>query len=84
MDCPSCKPPLDQLLELLPRLQARYYSISSSPKADNQKVTITAVVLKYETKLGRTVKGVATNYLAAKLPAGEEKPKVLRTFSLKI
>ena len=28
----SLKPPIDHVLELLPRLQARYYSISSSPK----------------------------------------------------
>ena len=31
-DLQSFKPPLDHLLELLPRLQARYYSISSSAK----------------------------------------------------
>lgn len=31
-DLRSCKPALDHLCELLPRLQARYYSISSSPK----------------------------------------------------
>ena len=31
-DLKSVKPPLDLLLELLPRLQCRYYSISSSAK----------------------------------------------------
>ena len=31
-DLPSCKPPLDLVCELLIRLQARYYSISSSSK----------------------------------------------------
>jgi NADPH-ferrihemoprotein reductase len=31
-DLPSCKPALDHLCELIPRLQARYYSIASSPK----------------------------------------------------
>ena len=31
-DLTSFQPPLDHLMELLPRLQARYYSISSSSK----------------------------------------------------
>lgn len=31
-DMPSLKPPVDHLCELLPRLQARYYSIASSSK----------------------------------------------------
>jgi NADPH-ferrihemoprotein reductase len=31
-DLPSCKPAMDHLLELLPRLQPRFYSISSSSR----------------------------------------------------
>lgn len=31
-DMPSLRPPIDHLCELLPRLQARYYSIASSSK----------------------------------------------------
>lgn len=31
-DLPSLRPPIDHLCELLPRLQARYYSIASSSK----------------------------------------------------
>lgn len=71
-DIPSCRPPLDHLLELMPRLQARYYSISSSPKQNANVIAITAVVLKYESQLGREVKGVATNYLAEKKPTPME------------
>ena len=38
-DIPSLKPALDHLCELLPRLQCRYYSISSSPKVYIQFIT---------------------------------------------
>ena len=31
-DLPTCRPPIDHLLELLPRLQPRFYSIASSSK----------------------------------------------------
>lgn len=33
-DMPSLQPPIDHLCELLPRLQARYYSIASSSKVN--------------------------------------------------
>ncbi|KAK0415662.1 hypothetical protein QR680_012048 [Steinernema hermaphroditum] len=61
----TCKPPTEYLLELLPRLQARYYSISSSPKIDSNLISITAVVTKY-TIGDRLIKGVCTNYLLDK------------------
>lgn len=67
-DLPSCQPALDHLCELLPRLQPRYYSISSSPKLYPNTVHITAVLVNYETPTKRLNKGVATTLLASKIP----------------
>lgn len=67
-DMPSLRPPLDHLCELLPRLQARYYSIASSSKVHSNSIHICAVVVEYETKTGRQNKGVATNWLRNKQP----------------
>lgn len=76
-DIPSCKPPLDHLCELLPRLQPRYYSISSSPKLHPETVHITAVVVQYKTPTGRINKGVTTTWLAKHIPEpGKPLPRV--------
>ncbi|MBN3271198.1 NCPR reductase, partial [Polyodon spathula] len=76
-DMPSLRPPIDHLCELLPRLQARYYSIASSSKVHSNSVHICAVVVEYETKTGRTNKGVATNWLKNKVPTDNgHKPTV--------
>lgn len=76
-DLPSCRPPIDHICELLPRLQPRFYSISSSSKLYPTTVHVTAVLVKYETKTGRTNKGVATTFLAQKHPVdGEPLPRV--------
>ena len=53
------------LLKLL-SLQARYYSISSSPRANANTIAVTAVVLEYKID-ERHIKGVCTNYLKGTL-----------------
>lgn len=68
-DMKSCKPPIDHICEILPRLQPRYYSISSSAKLYPTTVHVTAVLVQYETKTGRTNKGVATTYLHKRQPS---------------
>uniref|UniRef100_A0A6M2DVS6 NADPH--hemoprotein reductase n=1 Tax=Xenopsylla cheopis TaxID=163159 RepID=A0A6M2DVS6_XENCH len=78
-DLPSCRPPIDHLCELLPRLQPRYYSISSSAKLYPTTVHITAVLVKYKTPTGRINKGVATSWLA-KFNPDSEKPPVVPIF----
>nr|XP_055051683.1 P450 (cytochrome) oxidoreductase b isoform X2 [Misgurnus anguillicaudatus]XP_055051684.1 P450 (cytochrome) oxidoreductase b isoform X2 [Misgurnus anguillicaudatus]XP_055051685.1 P450 (cytochrome) oxidoreductase b isoform X2 [Misgurnus anguillicaudatus] len=67
-DFPSLRPPIDHLCELLPRLQARYYSIASSSKVHPNSIHICAVVVEYKTKTDRVNKGVATNWLKGKMP----------------
>ncbi|KAL1260133.1 hypothetical protein QQF64_007960 [Cirrhinus molitorella] len=67
-DLPSLRPPIDHLCELLPRLQARYYSIASSSKVHPNSIHVCAVVVEYKTKTGRVNKGVATNWLKNKMP----------------
>ena len=69
MDIPTCRPPLDHLLELLPLLQPRFYSISSSPLANPDTLSLTAGIVRYQSNIGRTVKGVATTCLSLKTPS---------------
>lgn len=76
-DLPSVKPEIDHLCELLPRLQCRYYSISSSPKLYPTTVHITAVNVEYKTPTGRINKGVATSWLAEKHPVSGDAPPPL-------
>ena len=54
--------PFAFIIELIPHLQPRYYSISSSSLADKTKIGITAVV-EWERKGDRLVSGVATNLI---------------------
>lgn len=60
--------PFDIIVSSIPRLQPRFYSISSSPKLYPNSIHVTAVVLKYESLANRLtgprfVYGIATNFL---------------------
>lgn len=46
---PSCKPPLDHLLQILPAIQPRYYSISCSPLKYPDEIHFAFTVVKYTT-----------------------------------
>ena len=70
--------PFDIIVSSIPRLQPRYYSISSSPKLNPNSIHVTAVVLKYQSALTdqvsqRWLYGVGSNFLLnLKLSANSE------------
>lgn len=82
-DIPSAAPPIDYLLELLPRLQPRYYSISSSPKASPNAIHITSALVRNSTKAGRTFEGVCTSFLSEMQP-GERVPIFVRQSNFRL
>ncbi|MDB9527480.1 nitric oxide synthase oxygenase [Oscillatoria sp. CS-180] len=67
---PSAQITLEMLLELLPRLKPRLYSISSCPQLHPGKIQITVGVLQIKTDTGKTRQGLCSNYLAG-LTAGD-------------
>ncbi|WP_433187679.1 molybdopterin-dependent oxidoreductase [Actinoallomurus sp. CA-150999] len=63
---------------VLKRLQNRLYSVSSSPRTDPTKVSLTVSVVRYESPLGRARKGVCSAFLADAEP-GTQMPVHVRS-----
>lgn len=68
--CPGASFQPDEFVALLRKLQPRLYSISSSPKAHPGEVHLTVATVRYESH-GRPKKGVASCWLADRVPPGE-------------
>jgi cytochrome P450 / NADPH-cytochrome P450 reductase len=62
---PACELPFAAFLEMLPLMTPRYYSISSSPVADEARCSITVAVVEGAARAGSGVyHGVCSNHLA--------------------
>mmetsp|Transcript_42372 Transcript_42372/g.70567 ORF Transcript_42372/g.70567 Transcript_42372/m.70567 type:complete len:655 (-) Transcript_42372:473-2437(-) len=72
-DFPAAKIPLSSLFPVLRQLLPRYYSISSSPLVDSNRVSITVAIVRYET-LGKQRQGVTTTFLADRVQVGDSIP----------
>lgn len=64
---PSCKPDLAHVLDSLPPLVARMYSVTCSPAAVPGKAQVAFSVVREETKDGRVFNGVCTSWLERRL-----------------
>lgn len=79
---PGVSPQASVLVAMLPLLQPRFYSLSSSPLLHPQELHLTVAVVSYRTKGGEGPEqlGVASNYLNT-LPIGSLVPLFVRTAS---
>lgn len=73
--------PFDIIVSSIPRLQPRYYSISSSPKLYPNAIHVTAVVLKYqnipsERVHQKWVHGIGSNFLLNLKQASNREPLI--------
>lgn len=69
--CPSISMPLEHFISLCPRLQPRYYTISSSSSVYSNSIHATVSVLSEERKDGSTFKGICSNYLSGMIKDGK-------------
>ena len=66
---PNARPDAEAFIEVLEPLQPRLYSISSSPKADAGKVSLTVDAVRYSINKRRRL-GVASTFLSERIDAG--------------
>ncbi|CBJ28353.1 conserved unknown protein [Ectocarpus siliculosus] len=83
-DFPSCKVPPERLLELVPRLRPRGFSIASSALETPSQVHLCMAVVSFRTPYKRLRTGVCSSWLASLTPGAAEVPISIRPGTFKL
>ena len=68
---PENVPPFELLIQLLPRLKPRLYSIASTPRTHPGQIRLMVGVYSTTKQDGRLLRGLASHYLAAQPPGAQ-------------
>lgn len=83
MRYPSARPPVQDLVKLIPPIKPRHYSIASSMKLNPRSVHLLVVAVDWQTPTGRSRLGQCTRYLANLLAESETGKEVFLTVDIK-
>ncbi|XP_041262697.1 NADPH-dependent diflavin oxidoreductase 1 isoform X2 [Onychostruthus taczanowskii] len=64
----TCAIPADYLLDLIPRIRPRAFSIASSLLAHPERIQILVAVVRYKTRLNKSRRGLCSTWLASLNP----------------
>ncbi|XP_063792224.1 NADPH-dependent diflavin oxidoreductase 1 isoform X2 [Pseudophryne corroboree] len=80
----TCNIPADYLLDLIPRIRPRAFSIASSMQAHPDKLQILMAVVQYKTRIQEVRRGLGSTWLASIRPEdGKQVPLWVKTGSMK-
>ena len=74
--CPSIAMPLEHFVDLCPRLQPRFFTISSSSSVHPNSIHLTVAVTKKQREDGTLFEGVCSTFLARQQPSMSDKIRV--------
>ena len=81
---PSMRPPLSDIVDWMPRLAPRFYTISSSSLLQPRRISLTVSVITHHKPHGRQQRGVCSSYLASLKPGSDSVAVFIRPSSFRL
>eukprot|EP01083_Nonionella_stella_P194368 716915_1 len=75
---PSARPSIEHMIDYIPRIKPRLYSIASSPNETPNNISLCIVVDDWTTPVGKLYKkGLCSNYLTTRTPEEQQQSNVI-------